>query len=74
MRGRIKKQPKFEKPKPVASEINFEIHKTLGVHYREGIQAAKTGYKPKWFDEELTEWKCIQRDAYRAGYRTIKQD
>ena len=46
----------------------------LEVHYKDGIKDAKRGFKPTWFDDEATEWKCRERDAYRAGYRTVIKD
>jgi hypothetical protein len=54
--------------------MSFNDNPKLSVHYRNGADDAKAGFKPSWFDDEATEWKCSERDAYGAGYRTIKRD
>jgi hypothetical protein len=71
LRGRQTKKSKLP-PIPVKIiETDYKNIPKLCVHYQNGVDDAKRGFKPTWFDDEATEWKCIQRDAYRAGYRKI---
>jgi hypothetical protein len=71
LRGRQTKKSKFPLSPVKIIEIDYKHTPKLCVHYQNGADDAKRGFKPTWFDDEATEWKCIERDAYRAGYRTI---
>jgi hypothetical protein len=79
LRGRQKKnanagKPELPKPEPKPVVLDYANTPKLCVHYNEGKHDAARGYKPAWFDDEATEWKCVERDAYRVGYRTVKKD
>lgn len=60
-----------DKPKPKPKLTPSLMDGKLGVHYRNGIDDARNGFRPTWFNDEETEWKSAERDAYRAGYRTV---
>ena len=75
MRGRQKKEtgkPQLPKPPAPVVVIDYKNSPKICVHYKNGLEDAERGFKPVWFDDEATEWKCVERDAYRAGYRSFK--
>lgn len=54
--------------------IDYKNNPKLLIHYNDGVNDAKRNFVPVWLNDEATEWKCVERDAYRAGYRTVKRD